>query len=112
MPGELSEEARSMLMQFQSYQQQLQNVLAQKETLKLQMLEIEKAVEELSNTKQTTAYKIVGNIMVNKSVVALKKESNELKEDMDIKVKSMDTVEIKLKDKLKELQDKLKTIIK
>ncbi len=112
MPVELSDEARELLIQFQGYQQQLQNVLIQKESLKLQSLEIERALEELNATKQTAAYKIVGSVMINKNIEDLKKELNETKEDMGIKMKSMDTIELKLKERLKDLQIKLKNAIK
>ena len=45
--SDLSDEAKDLLVQFQSYQQQLQNVYIQKENLKIQEMEIEKALEEL-----------------------------------------------------------------
>jgi prefoldin beta subunit len=112
MVEELSDEAKELLLQFQSYQQQLQNILIQKETLKLQEIEVEKALEELNATKQTSAYKIVGNIMLSKSVEDLKKELNESKEELSLRIKSIESVELKIKDKLKELQNKLKDIIK
>jgi|FaiFalDrversion2_1042247.scaffolds.fasta_scaffold00504_3 prefoldin beta subunit len=112
MVEELSDEAKELLLQFQSYQQQLQNILIQKETLKLQEIEVEKALEELNATKQTSAYKIVGNIMLSKSVEDLKKELNESKEELSLRIKSIESVELKIKEKLKELQNKLKDIIK
>jgi chaperonin cofactor prefoldin len=43
----VTEEDRKFLGQFQSYQQQLQGLMIQKENLKLQIMEIEKALEEL-----------------------------------------------------------------
>ena len=75
-------------------------------------MEMDRALEELNATKQTTAYKIVGNIMVSKTVADIKKEFSENKDDMIIKIKSMDTMELKIKEKLKDLQNKLKDIMK
>lgn len=109
---ELSEETRNMIGQFQTYQQQLQSLLIQKESLKLQSLEVERALEELNKTKQTTAYKITGQIMINKPVEELKNELNETKENIEIKIKSLEKTEEKLNNKLKELQTKLKEVIK
>ncbi|MEM5773210.1 MAG: prefoldin subunit, partial [Candidatus Aenigmatarchaeota archaeon] len=54
--------------EFQFYQQQLQTLLIQKESLKIQVAEIEGALEELDKTEQKQAFKIVGNIMVSKGV--------------------------------------------
>ncbi|HLC59603.1 MAG TPA: prefoldin subunit beta [archaeon] len=110
--SDLSDEAKDLLVQFQSYQQQLQNVYIQKENLKIQEMEIEKALEELENTKQSSAYKIVGNVMVSKTVDNLKKDLSDNKEDLTIKTRSMDTMENKLREKLKDLQNKLKNVIK
>ncbi len=112
MPEQLSDDAKELLMQFQSYQQQMQNVMIQKETLKMQSLEIEKAVEELNGTKQENAYKIVGSVMVKKDINELKKELADSKEDFGLKIKSLDTVELKIKEKLKDLQGKLRNILK
>lgn len=105
-------EKEELVNQFQNYQNQLQTVMLQKESLKLQNLEIERALEELSKTNQKNAYKITGQIMVNKSVDELKQELNELKEDIDIKVKSLEKSEERINNKLKELQSKLKDVLK
>lgn len=109
---ELTEEAKESITQFQAYQQQLQSILIQKETLKLQNLEIDKALEELNTTKQKTAYKITGSIMISKPIEELKKELNESKETMEIRIKSLEKMEEKINIKLKELQEKLKEVIK
>jgi len=109
---EMSEETRNLIIQFQNYQQQLQNILIQKETLQLQSSEIEKALEELEKTKQTTAYKITGQIMINKPVVELKEELREVKEATDIKIKSLEKATERINNKLSEVQTKLKEVIK
>jgi prefoldin beta subunit len=107
---ELSEEAKNLLMQFQAYQQQMQSVMIQKESMKLQLMEIDRAMEELGKTKQATAYKITGNIMVSKPVGELKKELSDVKEEVDIRIKSLEKTEERLNGKLKELGEKLKGI--
>lgn len=106
------EEKRNLISQFQTYQQQLQNILIQKESLKLQNLEIERALEELNATKQKTAYKITGQIMVSKPVEELMKELNEIKENIDVRVKSLEKSEESVNSKLKGLQSKLKDVMK
>ena len=109
---EISEDTRNLINQFQNYQQQLQNVLIQKESLKLQNLEIDKAIEELGKSNQPTAYKITGQIMISKSVEELKKELNETKEAIDVRLKSLEKNEGRFTAKLNELQTKLKDVIK
>jgi len=109
MPEESTED---LISQFQSFQQQLQTIIIQKESLKLQSIEIERSVEELNKTEQKTAYKISGQIMINKPVEELKKELEETKENIGLKVKSLEKTEERINNKLKELQSKLKERIK
>ena len=109
---EISEETKKMVVQFQSYQQKLQTVLLQKESLKLQMLEIERALKELDETKQKTAYKITGQIMISKPIGELKKELDETKENIEIRVKSLEKSEKRISDKFKDLQTKLREVMK
>lgn len=108
----LTEEEKETVAQFQAYQQQLQAVLIQKESLKIQNIEIDKALEELNVSKQKTAYKITGSIMINKPVEEIKKDLNESKEALNIRIKSLEKTEERINGKLRELQEKLKNVIK
>jgi len=69
-----------IIREFQNLQQQLQNIIVQKETLKIQKMDIEKALDELEKTKEKNAYKIIGNIMIRKSTEEIQNELNETKE--------------------------------
>ncbi|MFH1623495.1 MAG: prefoldin subunit beta [Candidatus Aenigmatarchaeota archaeon] len=101
-----------LVAQFQLMQQQLQQILMQKESLAFAVMEIDRAVEELEKSKDADAYKITGTVMVRKPVAELKKELAESKEDLEVRVKSMESAEKRFTDKLKELQEKLKSLMK
>jgi prefoldin beta subunit len=105
------EEAKELFGQLQNLQQQMQTVVFQKESLKLHNMEIDKAMEELNNTKQPNAFKITGQIMVSKPVEEIKKELTETKEEVDLKLKSLEKSEERINNKLKELQTKLKEVM-
>lgn len=107
----MNEEEKKLISDFQTLQQQLQNVLVQKETLKLQLLDIEKALEELNKTKEKEGYKIVGNVMIKKSVEEIKKDLENKKDDLNVKIKSLEKIEQKLTEKLKDIQEKLKPLV-
>ncbi len=109
---ELTEQQKEAVAHFQTYQQQLQSVLIQKESLRMQNLEIEKALEELAATKQTTAYKVTGQIMVSKPVEELKRELGETKEAVEVRIKSLEKTEERINSRLKELQEKLREVIR
>ena len=108
---ELTQEQRTMVAQFQMYQQQMQNLLMQKESMKIQEMEIERALQELGSAKEN-AYKISGSIMVSKPVQELKKELEEVKEDIGVRLKSIEAAEAKFNSKLKDLQGKLNEVLK
>lgn len=104
----MDEKTKNLIAQFQAYQQQLQTILIQKESLRLQNLEIEKALEELEKTKEKKAFKIAGQIMVLKPVEELKKELKELKENTELRIKSLEKSEERISEKLKNLQKEIK----
>jgi prefoldin beta subunit len=108
---ELTQEQKTMVAQFQLYQQQMQNVMLQKESMRIQQMEVDRALQELKNTKQASAYKITGNIMISKPDDELRKELDEAKEEIGVRLKSIEATESKFNDKLKELQEKLNAII-
>jgi len=109
---EAVENPNTLAAQFQIMQQQLQNVMIQKESLRLNIMEIERAVEELEKSGDKTAYKITGPIMVSKPVEDIKKDLKDTKEALKVRVESLEKTEKRLMDKLKELQEKLKKILK
>jgi prefoldin beta subunit len=107
----VTEEERKLVDQFQSYQQQLQAILIQKENLKLQILETDKAIEELEASKEKQAYKIVGPIMIQKDLNTLKNELNEKKENFNLRIKTLEKAEERITKKLKEMEPKLRKMI-
>ncbi len=107
----VAEDDRKFLEQFQALQQQLQAILIQKENLKLQMLEIDKAIEELGTNKGTKAYKIVGPVMVQKDLKKLKAELKERKDNFDLRAKTLEKAEERITKKLKDMEPRLKKMM-
>ena len=103
-----TEEDRKLIEQFQSYQQQLQGIIIQKENLKLQIFEIDRALEELELSKEKEAYKITGPIMIKKSSEDLKNELKERKENYNLRIKTLEKAETKITNSLREMEPKLK----
>jgi prefoldin beta subunit len=110
--AEISEGAKNLVEEFQTYQQQLQSLIMQKETLKMQGIEMDRALEELNSSKEKKAYKITGNVMISKPVEELKKDLGETKEAIEVKIKSFEKMEEKFNSRLRELQAKLKDVMK
>jgi prefoldin beta subunit len=107
----VTEEDRNFLEQFQNMQQQLQAILIQKENLKLQIMEMDKAMEELEASTEKQAYKIVGPIMVQKDLKELKTELKERKDNYDLRTKTLEKAEERITKKLKEMEPQLKKMM-
>lgn len=88
--------------QIQLLQQNLQNFASQRQQFQVQESEIDSALSEID--KSPTAYKIIGNIMVLMDKDALKKELEEKKQMMKVRISSIEKQESKLQEKAEALQ--------
>ena len=108
----LPPQAQQLLLQMQTFQQQLQTVAMQRESLTVQSIEISKALEELKKLNKEDVFKAVGPILVKSDKLVLEKELNEKKETIELRLKSLEKQENKLKERLEENQKSLEDIIK
>jgi len=88
--------------QIQLVQQNLENFSMQRQQFQVQQTEIETALIEINNT--TTAYKLIGNIMVLTDKEKLKNDLEEKKEMLNIRINTIEKQEEKLRSKFEELQ--------
>ena len=89
------------------YQQQIQTVLAQKEALTLQVAEIKRALEELGKTKETEVYKLAGPVLIKTKLADVKKDLEVKEKTIGLRLKTLETSEKKIMEKLEELRKKL-----
>lgn len=92
----------SIISQLQLAQQNLQNILLQKQQFQTQEAEIESALNELKSTPK--AYKIVGKIMLAASKEELTKELSDKKEMFTLRLSAFTKQEERLKKNIEELQ--------
>ncbi len=90
------------MQQLRLTQQNLQNVMLQKQQIQGQLIELESALTELKTTEK--AYKIVGKIMVASSKENLTKDLQEKKEVQEVRLKNFNRQEEKLQAVLEQLQ--------
>ncbi|MDD3160163.1 MAG: prefoldin subunit [Candidatus ainarchaeum sp.] len=95
---------KNLLMDFEKNRQMLGGILQQKQHYSIQIEVINASLEELSKTKEKNVMKIVGNIMVQKSVEEMKKELEDDKETFDLKLKTVEKQEEKIVAKLNSLR--------
>ena len=93
------------LSQLQFLQQNLQNIILQKQQFQNQIVELDSALSELNSTSQ--AYKIVGKIMLAASKEQLTNELKEKKEVAEVRLKNFTKQEEKLQHNIEELQQEV-----
>jgi len=90
------------IKQLQLYEHNLQGILMQKQQFQTQQIEVESALRELGSTEES--FKIIGNIMVKTEPKELKKELEERKKMIDLRIKAYEKQESEIKEKSKKLQ--------
>lgn len=97
--------ATPKISQLQLLQQNLQNIVLQKQQFQTQIVELDSALNELKSTDK--AYKIVGKIMLAASKEELAKELVQKKEIAEIRLKHFNQQEEKLQHNFEELQQEV-----
>ena len=98
-----SEDAQEKIQRLTLIEQNLQQLLHQKQQFSAQQFEIESAEKELKDAPN--AYKIIGNIMVQRPLEDLRKDLGQRKEIIDLRLASIEKQEVALKEKAKKLQE-------
>lgn len=103
---DIDKETEKQIQELQLLEQNLQGILMQKQSLQLELSELENALAELSKSKEDV-YKIVGQIMVKANTKDLESDLKEKKDLTDIRAKSFNTQEESLSKQAEELREKV-----
>lgn len=107
MVEQISPQTQHMLLQLQTYQQQLQMLATQKQQIDLQLAEIDAAVKALKDVKEDTVFKAVGPILAKVNKKDTEKQLKETKELLELRSKTLDKQAEKVRNKMKEMNDKV-----
>jgi len=110
---ELSPKLQNQINQYQQLQQQLQMVMAQKNQYSLQLDEVQRSLDELAKTgPDTPTYRNVGSLLIKvEKLDDLKKELDENKDTLGIKIKSLERQENQLKERYNALRTELQAAL-
>ncbi len=103
--AEVSKDLQEKINRLSMMEQSLQSFLGQKQAFQAQLLEIDSALEELDKTDK--AYKIVGNVMIASDKEEMKKDLKQKKETTELRIKTIDNQEAKMREKTSELQSEV-----
>ncbi|NJE75712.1 prefoldin subunit beta [Thermococcus sp. ES12] len=106
-------QVQAMLGQLESYQQQLQLVIQQKQKVQLELTEAKKALEEIEKVDDgTTIYKTVGTLIVKTEKAKAVEELKEKVETLEVRLNALERQEKKLNEKLKELTAQIQSALR
>lgn len=106
-----NKDTESKIAQLQMLEQNIQGFLVQKQTFQTQLIEVDNALEELDKSKGKT-YKIIGNVMISAEKEDLKKDLDNKKEVLNLRIKNIEKQENQLKEKASNLQSEVLKQIK
>jgi len=102
----MNKDTEKKIQQFQIIEQQLDNIILQKQNFQVQLAENENASVELEKSNKTP-YKIIGTIMVSSERNSLLKDLKESREIIELRLKTLEKQENNLKEKAESLQKDL-----
>ena len=104
---------KEQLERYEQLQQNLQSILVQKQQIDLESIEIDKALEELNKSADDVkVYKSAGTVMVSSNKADVVKNLTESKDLSKTKKTVLNKQEERLKESLKEVQEKLDEAMK
>ncbi len=110
---EISPQLQNQIAQYQQLQQQLQLLAQQRLQLEAKLREIDGTLEELNKlTGETQIYKSIGMLLVRQDdKESLKKELDDHKETLTVRVKSIQKQEKSLSERYEQLGEKIQTAL-
>lgn len=107
MDKNIEKEREEKISELQMIEQNLQQLLAQKQSIQIQQIETENALEELKKQSSSEVYKIIGQIMVSSDKKEIEKDLNSKEEIFNLKIKNIEKQESKLRERAKEIQKEI-----
>ncbi|HET7644674.1 MAG TPA: prefoldin subunit beta [Nitrososphaeraceae archaeon] len=111
--NELPPWLKEQISRLQQLQQNLQAIMMQKQQIELEIVETDRALEELGKT--TTAdsiYKAAGPLLIKSEKDTVEKELSEKKELANTRVMVLGKQESRVKENLKEVENKINQMLK
>ena len=110
---ELPPWVREQVSRLQQLQQNLQAIMTQKQQLEVEMVETDRALQELKKAgPEDTIYKNAGSVLVKAKKEDVIKELEERKELSNTRIMVLGKQETRVKENLKEVENKINEMIR
>ena len=111
--NELPPWLKEQISRLQQLQQNLQAIMMQKQQIELEIVETERALEELNKTTTSDSiYKAAGPLLIKSEKDTIEKELSEKKELANTRVMVLGKQESRVKENLKEVENKINQMLK
>ena len=106
-------QVQALLGQLESYQQQLQLVVQQKQKIQVELNDAKKALEEIEKVgEDAPIYKTVGTLIVRSTKEKALEELKERVETLEVRLRALERQEQKLNEKIKELTQQIQSSLR
>lgn len=103
---------KEQLSRLQQLQQNLQAIMMQKQQIEIEIVETDKAIEELKKTQESDSiFKFAGPLLIKTNKEDIEKELAEKKELANTRVMVLGKQETRVKDNLKEVENKINQMV-
>ena len=106
MDKKISQETAKEIQELQIFEQNLQNILLQRQAFQLELNETNLALQELK-TADKEVFKIIGQVMLKTSKEDMEKDLKSKKEILELRSKNLEKQEDALKNKVMKLRDEI-----
>jgi len=111
--NELPPWLKEQISRLQQLQQNMQAIMMQKQQIELEIVETERALEELSKTTTSDSiYKAAGPLLIKSEKDVIEKDLTEKKELANTRVMVLGKQELRVKENLKEVENKINQMLK
>jgi prefoldin beta subunit len=111
--NELPPWLKEQISRLQQLQQNLQAIMMQKQQIELEIVETERALEELNKTTTSDSiYKAAGPLLIKSDKDTIEKDLTEKKELANTRVMVLGKQESRVKENLKEVENKINQMLK
>ena len=111
--NELPPWLKEQISRLQQLQQNLQAIMMQKQQIELEIVETERALEELNKTTTSDSiYKAAGPLLIKSEKDTIEKDLTEKKELANTRVMVLGKQELRVKENLKEVENNINQMLK
>ena len=104
--NKMSDEKNKNIQEVQFLEQNLQNLLFQKQAFQMELTETQSALKEIENS-QDDSYKLIGQLMIKISKSKIKEELSDKERILNLKIKNFEKQEKYLSEKLEQIRKQI-----